>query len=296
MFLLAGGDTDPQILCLLKQAATHGIPMHCLLKGQSGSPRLTWNILENTLKDGKKEITASAAFIRQDVFAFLASNKQHDHSGAREWYVTVAGWLQSSADTKVFNRDYLSRGPVNKPYILYLAHQLGFQITDSLVSNDSFLLHKLAQTDQWVTKPVNGGAHCEAMDVNMSQPISGTLSYPQIIQRKLEQPELRIFRVGEDWFAFSVISDALDYRTSSTNRIVQAKVPSDLKDKLEALSNQLGLDFAAADFKTDSKSKQLQFLEINTSPMFAGFDQIAEGELSTALLRNLGLLPKSAAK
>ena len=72
--------------------------------------------------------------------------------------------------------------------------------------------------------------------------------------------------------------------------MTEVDVPADLVEKLTHLSDHLGLDFAAADFKTDARSGELQFLEINTNPMFAGFDQIAAGALSDALLKHLGVL------
>ncbi|MEZ5451488.1 MAG: hypothetical protein R3E93_01530 [Thiothrix sp.] len=70
------------------------------------------------------------------------------------------------------------------------------------------------------------------------------------------------------------------------------EAPGELVEKLAQLSGHLGLDFAAADFKTDPATGELQFLEINTNPMFAGFDQVAAGALSDAMLRYLGVLPQ----
>ena len=49
----------------------------------------------------------------------------------------------------------------------------------------------------------------------------------------------------------------------------------------------LHMDFGAADFKTDPESGALTFLELNTSPMFARFDDIAGGRLSDAIVERL---------
>jgi hypothetical protein len=287
--LLAGGDTDPQLVRLLKRAALYGIPVHSLLTGQSGSPRLHWDIRQNRLTDDAEAVAVSAAFIRQDVFAYLQSNNTQDNASAREWFVSVSGWLLSSPDIHVCNRRFLSCGGVNKPYVLHLAMQLGFNVADTYISNDIPAMDQLAETGQWVVKPVTGGAYCTPLTLHEGHG-NNILSYPQTVQQRLEQPELRVFRVGKAWFGFQVLSDVLDYRTSSATRMTVVDVPPDLVAKLTLLSDHLGLDFAAADFKTDARKGELQFLEINTNPMFAGFDQIAGGDLSDAILRHLGVL------
>ena len=288
MLLLAGGDQDPQILRLMAHATSHHLAVHSLLTGHTGKPRIHWDIKNNIFMDGSHILSPSAAFLHQDVFTFLQSGNETDRAIAREWHVTLAGWLLSNPNIKVFNRKYLAHGPVNKPYILHLAMQLGFSIADSFVSNNSQQMDALVQHDRWIKKPVTGGAHCEPLESSTSDK-PGSYSYPQIIQYRLEQPELRIFRIGKDWFAFNVISDALDYRSSSTTTIRPADVPAELIPKMTKLTDLLGLDFAAADFKTDPNTRTLEFLEINTNPMFAGFDQFCDGAICDAILTNLGI-------
>ena len=288
--LLAGGDTDPQMVRLLKRAALHGIPVHSLLTGQSGSPRLHWDIRQNRLLDDGEGVQVSAAFIRQDVFAYLKSNDVQDNALAREWFVTVSGWLLSSPDITVCNRRFLACGGVNKPHVLRLALELGFNVADTYISNDIPAMDQLHDSGDWIVKPVTGGSYCTVLDKHEGQG-NNILSYPQIVQRRLEQPEMRIFRIGHEWFGFRVVSDALDYRSSAATRMAVVAPPGDLVEKLACLSDHLGLTFAPADFKTDAVSGELQFLEINTNPMFAGFDQVAAGALSDALLWHLGVLP-----
>ncbi len=281
MLLLAGGDADPQLLRLLRRATRDNVPVHALFSGQSGMPGFTWDIKTNSLLDDGQNLKPRAAFIRQDVFTWLKSHNPQDQAIAREWYTAVAGWLLCNPDVRVFNRVYLGHGPVNKPYMLHLAMHFGLDVADTFITNDSNLMDELAVAQEWIHKPVGGGAHCEELTVTGW---SSPLAYPQIVQRKLQQPELRIFRVGNTWFGFRVISTELDYRSSQTARVERAEVPLELQEKMSLLCDHIGLDFAAADFKTDSESGCLQFLEINTNPMFVGFDQIANGTLCKAML------------
>ncbi len=287
--MIAGGDTDPQLMRLLKRAALHGIPVQCLLTGQAGLPRLHWDIQRNQLLNEGEVVTVSAAFIRQDVFAYLKSKDAQDNVVAHEWYAAVSGWLLASPAIRLCNRAFQACGAVNKPYVLRLALERGFNVAQTYVSNDIPAMNALGDCGAWITKPVTGGAYCTPLEPHEAR-LNNRLSYPQIVQQRLEQPELRVFRVGNAWFGFKIESDVLDYRTSSATRMTEVEVPADLVEKLTCLSDHLGLDFAAADFKTDPHTGEWQFLEINTNPMFAGFDQVAAGKLSDALLKYLGLL------
>lgn len=288
--LIAGGDTDPQLLRLLKRAALRGVTVQSLLTGQSGSPRLHWDIKQNRLLDHGEEVRADAAFIRQDVFAYLKSGDPQDSVVAREWFASVSGWLMANPEIHLFNRPFLACGAVNKPYVLRLALEAGFEVADTCISNDVAAMDSLCEQASWISKPVTGGSYCTPLQASGGQGNgSGLLAYPQIVQRRLESPELRIFRVGDEWFAFRVISEALDYRASDETRLERTDPPSDLVERMAWLSDQLGLGFAAADFKTDPSRGKLQFLEINTNPMFAGFDQVARGAISDAMLRHWGL-------
>ena len=61
-------------------------------------------------------------------------------------------------------------------------------------------------------------------------------------------------------------------------------LPAALARALLELAEALGLDWAAADFKTDPGSGELCFLEINSAPMFVAFDRACDGALTDALL------------
>ena len=68
--------------------------------------------------------------------------------------------------------------------------------------------------------------------------------------------------------------------------VLLPKVPPEVS-MLRKLIAHLRVDFGAADFKTDGDTGQLVFLELNTSPMFARFDEASEGRLCSAMVREL---------
>jgi len=142
-----------------------------------------------------------------------------------------------------------------------------------------------------VVKPINGGDLCRPLSevLEGTDEREGNAASPAIVQQRLEPPEVRVYVVGRRLFAFRVISDELDYRASNATRVEPYDaLPKPLGKALLALAERLGLDWAAADFKTDPSDGELCFLEINSAPMFVAFDQACEGQLCIAMLEWLG--------
>ena len=98
---------------------------------------------------------------------------------------------------------------------------------------------------------------------------------------------MRIYVVGNDAFAFEVRSNSLEYHIKQDAELLLLDaVPSEV-EQLRSLMAALNMDFGAADFKTDPVTQQLVFLELNSSPMFTRFDQVAHGRLCEAMVRAL---------
>ncbi len=57
-----------------------------------------------------------------------------------------------------------------------------------------------------------------------------------------------------------------------------------LIEGLDRLMETLGMTYGAADFKTDPETGGLNFLEINSSPMFVAFDNASGHAVSDAIL------------
>lgn len=60
--------------------------------------------------------------------------------------------------------------------------------------------------------------------------------------------------------------------------------PADLAGPLGALMSAQGRDFGAADFKTCPETGRFPFLEVNSAPMFSGFDRVARGAIAAPML------------
>ena len=175
---------------------------------------------------------------------------------------------------------------VNKPLALVWAKEAGLAVPKTTLHSSVDVAEKALALAPVVYKPVTGGDMCRELDDEALGRVSDAyLPRPYIFQEKLVPPEIRIFRVGEKFFAFQIEADALDYRTVGGDaKVTEVEAPEHLLDGLRALTDRIGLTYTAADFKARRETRELVFLETNSSPMFAAFDVASEGRLVDAML------------
>src|SRR2546423_2839076 len=285
--LLAGGEDDPNLVALANAATKAGVELLELRIPSGESPAFCWDPVAGAPRLSGQELKPSAAFIRYDVFASMKDPRPAVNSRALAWYQTFMGWLLSEPRIRIFNRD-VSQIATNKPASLVLAREAGLPIPATLVTNEverfgAGQLHSL------VAKPVSGGDYCHPLAgaLNKAELRGGLAAMPAIVQKRLVPPEVRIYLIGQFAFAFEVRSSSLDYRVNQdAELILLPEVPKELR-MLRKLMSRLGMDFGAADFKTDPDTGQLLFLELNSSPMFARFDQVSGGQLCAAIIHEL---------
>jgi hypothetical protein len=280
MLLISGGQKDFNLTHLAEVCVRQACPAFTLYLDEADGWYVNWSLDDpSKLYINDQALTPKAVFVRWDAFSFLDGNENGITSDAlNNWFDLIKGWALVNPSVKVLNRfheDYLS----NKPFLLKLAYDCGLDVPKTYFTNNA----KDIDLDGFIAKPIAGGAHTE----NLAD--KGGLAFPMIVQEKLINPEMRIYRIGDEWFAFQIESAALDYRTLDINDISIHRVPlkDDLVEGLKKLTDQIKLDYAAADFKTCPKTGKLKFLEINSMPMFGGFDLKASGALSHALLKYL---------
>lgn len=282
MLLVAGGRQDRNLEALLRAAESLGTPALPLLLSPEDRSPFRWDIDSDALCIASVPVRPTALFVRQDVFSWLTSRKEADRIWAREWYQAIMGYALSRDDLRRLNASF-STGAVNKIQALLLARSVGLAIPKTIVANGP---HGDAERD-WVAKPLSGGDYCRGVSELFPDPdtVSAT---PMFLQPKLLSPDLRIYRVGARWFAFRIESEHLDYRVAPA-RMEAVPLPEALVERLGRLTDRLGLDFAAADFKRCGETGRMLFLEVNSSPMFAGADRACDGALSRSIVERLTL-------
>jgi hypothetical protein len=285
--LLAGGQDDPNLTVLAHAAQRANVDLLDLRLPASESPAFCWDPAERVARFAGTELKATAAFIRHDVFRGMQDPRPEVSARASAWYHTIMGWLLSEPRVRMFNRG-MCQTATNKPAALVFACEAGLQIPPTRITNqpESF---RSERVDSMIAKPVGGGDYCYSLAEALGKTDlrGGVAASPAIVQKRLVPPEVRIYVIGAVEFAFEVCSPSLDYRVNQdAELILLPQVPQEVS-RLRDLMSRVGLDFGAADFKTDPETGQLVFLELNTSPMFARFDQVSGGKVCAAMIHEL---------
>jgi hypothetical protein len=282
MLLIVGGKGDHNIRRLAEAAAWRGAAYRLVHTDADPPPVVSW-------QPGSSDITVNgeifsacgtSLFIRYDVFG------ASPEAAKSAYYDAFKGWADAYPEVGLLNRRNETL-EVSKPRALVLAKEAGFETPQTFISSD---FNRFADKDAWIAKPVSGGDYARPLGELPEQP-----DRPYIVQEKLVYPELRLFRAGKHYFAFEIDSKLLDYRIDKDFTLREVPPPPALQAALERLTERLGLDYAAADLKTDPRTGKLLFMEVNTMPMFTGYDNAAQGRLSDAIFLELRRLSEVSA-
>ncbi len=271
--LIAGGKSDPSIRAVQGAARTLGVET---LDLWTDTAAITFDPLTALLWQDAHEITGvGAAFLRADVFG-------PNPSVAASVHTVLRGWLACHPEVRRCNPMTFGRSAsVNKLSALAAAHRHGLAVPVTMAGNNPRGLEAFAAQTPAIRKPVEGGDYCRPL-VPEGQPGSVAI----IAQERLVGPELRLYRVGSRLFGFQIRSAALDYRTDPAAIVSAAPVPDALRSGITALTDEMGLDFCASDFKTCPRSGGWIYLETNAAPMIAAFGpELAEAIVAYLIAR-----------
>ncbi len=289
--VLIGGEKDFNMQHLAKRCDQLKLRTLSLLLGSERIPRIHYDLQQDALLVDDQPISTKTAFIRPDVFNYLESKDLLDHKKSDSWFNVFIGWLLAQDNINMFNRRYYHRNSVNKLETLILAKKMGFRIAETYLSNDFNKIADLIDQNNYILKPVDGGSYTQKASIDEIKKLQvkeqNILNLPKIVQGELVAPEIRIFRIGYNLMSFKVTSHHLDYRTDSKTQLDLVKTPPKEIDRFLKLTDRLGLNFAAGDFKTDPKTGSLCLLEVNSGPMFTAFDRACKGLLTEKLLSSL---------
>jgi hypothetical protein len=261
-----------------------------LLIDPANPPAFEWSLDSGRVSVGEMTIDCSAAFLRYDVFSGLSDGKQEAAADASAWYAALSA-VCAAAGMFTLNRDI---DPVtsSKPAMLVLAKRMGLGTPRTVVTNSRDMLAGL-DPERHIAKPVAGGSYVMSLLQAVAKAgwrEGGTSSSPALVQPMLSYPERRIYRVGNEMFAFDIGSSTLDSRLDShcvITPVPLSDLPAAMLGNIGSLTDSLRCDFCAIDMKTDPESGELLFLELNNGPMFMGYDRTMGGTMAEAMVRYL---------
>ena len=292
MLLIAGGSADSSIESIAAQAERRGLETRVLRVGPGTNPSLVWSFDGDRLTIDGEEASPAAVFLRYDVFSHLADGRPETAYRAGAWFTALQGWLLAHPEVRMLNRRH--DRVTNKPYVLHLAASVGLRIPTTVITNELDALEReAAALGPSIAKPLTGGGFAQPLEelLAATERREGRSAAPAFVQQRLVPPEVRIYGVGmgadRHYVAFRVDSAELDYRSDDASVVVHlppSEVDGDAVQGLGKLMDALEMDYGAADFKANPATGRLAFLEINSGPMFAGFDAVSDGAVSDAIL------------
>lgn len=175
-----------------------------------------------------------------------------------------------------------------KPFQLAVLERAGLPVPATLWTNDPREVRAFASGRRLVYKPVAGGAATkelkpEDLEGERLRALSGA---PVTFQQLLPGDNYRVYCLdGEIAACFRITSEAIDFRQNE-DLVEETTLPGAVLKQCLKAAEVLGLRWAGIDLREDG-SGTLRFLELNSSPMFLGFDARAGTDVLGALVRKL---------
>ena len=214
---------------------------------------LQWDLQTDNLTVNGRRVRFSRYFGRADTFG-----QSTDQMSAN--YYLMRNYLLAHPEIRCHNRGY-ERDTPTKAANLILARSVGLQIPRTLIGTK-------AELDDSIVKPLTGGHYVVQ---------GASARYAAIIQQRIRGINRRLFVVEEHSFGFEIRTAELDYRQDAAVELRQCEFSTELVEQAFELASRLRLSYAALDFVDQ------YFLEINTMPMFAAFDQLIDGQIARAI-------------
>lgn len=221
-------------------------------------------------------------------------------SAARQHCRRVHELLWRFADIapgRVLNRPEDMASNQSKPYQAHAIRAAGFDIPDTLITNDpsearAFIEQAWLDGRGVIYKSVSGiRSIVQKIETRDLGRLSRIRWCPTQFQRLVEGTDIRVHVVGESVFAASILSDATDYRYAARQTGVDATVTAieldaGLRARCVTLARRLELPLAGIDLRRTPEGRHVCF-EVNPSPAFSFYEQRAGLPIAAAIARYL---------
>lgn len=250
--------------------------------------------------DGQKLVLPRAVYLRSTYGHALSYGLDASEAMAADWRATLVALSEKQtllvalcarweALSVPFYNALSAEWRTTKPYQLALLERAGLPVPRTLWTNDPAAVRRFANGQRIAYKPVSGGAATRelAADDLSDERLAALSAAPVTFQELMPGEDVRVYVLDDRVIAsIRIETDALDFRQNE-RALVSIALPSAVEQQCIRAARLLGLRFTGIDLKADPHG-QLRFLELNSSPMFLGFDERAGtdvlGQLAQALV------------
>lgn len=206
------------------------------------------------------------------------------------WYSLEAFWVNDPAKDQVAHRKVMQ---------LRLAQQLGFDLPDTLITNDPAEAKHFIDSHGYRDVVYKAFSATEDMwretrrfrpeELNLLDQVKYA---PVIFQQYVEaQYDIRITLVGDEIFAAAIHSQETSYPTDFRMDMANAKItpvelPASVQERLRKYRRALGLEYGAVDMRLRPDGKYV-FLEINPAGQWLFIEEATQQPIAAAMARLL---------
>lgn len=210
----------------------------------------------------------------------------------RNLHDALSRWTEI-ADARVVNRAAPMASNFSKPYQSQLIRRHGFEVPETLITNDPELVREFRERHgRVIYKSISGiRSIVQTLEDRDLKRLNLIRLCPTQFQAFVEGTNVRVHTIGDKLFATAISTDATDYRyarkqTGDSAELREVELSDSLAEKCLDLARGLGLAFAGIDLKVTPENRVYCF-EVNPSPAFSYYESNTGQPISRALARYL---------
>ena len=221
----------------------------------------------------------SAIFSRLMDYRFLPELKDKpegspEHRLCHNLFDTLTRWAEI-APARVVNRVAPMGSNFSKPFQAQLISQFGFEVPETLITNDPDLVRAFrARHQKIIYKSISGvRSIVQTFTDEDLERLEDIRWCPTQFQAFIEGTNVRVHTVGEKVFPTAIRTEATDYRYAQRQagdhaELREVELSDELAEMCVRLAEGLGLAFAGIDLKITPDNRVYCF-EVNPSPAFS---------------------------
>lgn len=211
----------------------------------------------------------------------------------RALHDTLMRWCEI-APTRVVNRAAPMGSNSSKPYQAQLIQEYGFEVPETLVTNEADLVRDFQRRHKAVIYKSLSGARSivQRMTDQDDERLDLIRWCPTQFQEFVEGTNVRVHTIGEEVFATSICTEATDYRyafrqVGDAAELTEFDLSAEIQKKCVNLTKGLGLAFAGIDLKMTPDGRVFCF-EVNPCPAYSYYQSNTGQPIARALAQYLG--------
>jgi hypothetical protein len=209
----------------------------------------------------------------------------------RSLHAALTAWIEIATGC-VVNRSAPMASNGSKPYQSQLIRVHGFEVPETLITNDPELVLDFRRRHERVVYKSMSGVRSIVQTLTAAdlERLDRIRACPTQFQQFIDGTHVRVHAIGSEVFATSIVSSSTDYRYAHEDGdqpvLSAVELTDEWRERCVALSRALGLEFAGIDLKL-TPSGEVYCFEVNPCPAFSYYEHATGQPIAEAIARYL---------